>query len=123
MRYLVNLILQIVFLIGFSWLMNRLAAWLHLPVPGSILGMLLLFLMLQAKAIPRKFVESGADWLIAAMLLFFIPPAVGIIGYRQLILSEGVQIALVIAFGTVIVMVCSGLVAQQVAKRKEGPHV
>ncbi|MCM3626982.1 CidA/LrgA family holin-like protein [Paenibacillus glycanilyticus] len=122
MRYLVKLILQILFFIGLSWLMNRLAEWLHLPVPGSVLGMLLLFILLQARIIPRRFVESGSDWLIATMLLFFIPPAVGIIGYRQLILSSGVQIALVIALGTIIVMLCSGLVAQQVAKRKGGTH-
>lgn len=122
MRYLTKLIIQIMFFIGFSWLMNRLAEWLPLPFPGSILGMILLFMLLQAKIIPRKYVESGSDWLIATMLLFFIPPAVGIIGYRQLIMNAGVPIALVIALGTIIVMLCSGLVAQQVVRRKEESH-
>ncbi|GLX66440.1 CidA/LrgA family protein [Paenibacillus glycanilyticus] len=120
MRYLMKLFIQVLFFIVLSWLMNQLVIWLHLPVPGSILGMLLLFIMLQAKIIPRKWVESGSDWLIATMLLFFIPPAVGIIGYRQLVISSGVQIALVIGLGTIIVMLCSGLVAQQVARRKGG---
>ncbi|GMK44126.1 holin-like protein CidA [Paenibacillus glycanilyticus] len=123
MRYAVKLIIQVLFFIVFSWLMNHMVEWLHLPVPGSILGMLILFILLQAKIIPRKFVEYGSDWLIATMLLFFIPPAVGIIGYKQLIMSAGVQIALVITLGTVIVMLCSGLVAQRVAKRKEESRI
>lgn len=123
MRFLSKICIQILFFIVFSWIMNRLVLWLQLPVPGSILGMILLFVMLQLKIIPRKYIESGSDWLIATMLLFFIPPAVGIIGYRQLILNEGVQIALVIGLGTIIVMLCSGLVAQQVAKRKEGSRL
>ncbi|CAM3335531.1 CidA/LrgA family holin-like protein [Paenibacillus lupini] len=123
MRFLSKIIIQILFFIVFSWIMNRLVLGLHIPVPGSILGMILLFVMLQMKIIPRKYIESGSDWLIATMLLFFIPPAVGIIGYRQLILNEGVQIALVIGLGTIIVMLCSGLVAQQVAKRKEGSRL
>lgn len=123
MRFLSKIIIQILFFIVFSWIMNRLVLGLHIPVPGSILGMILLFVMLQMKIIPRKYIESGSDWLIATMLLFFIPPAVGIIGYRQLILNEGVQIALVIGLGTITVMLCSGLVAQQVAKRKEGSRL
>ncbi|MGO4107042.1 CidA/LrgA family protein [Paenibacillus sp. YAF4_2] len=123
MRFLSKISIQILFFIVFSWIMNQFVLWLHIPVPGSILGMILLFGLLQMKIIPRKYIESGSDWLIATMLLFFIPPAVGIIGYRQLILNEGVQIALVIGLGTIIVMLCSGLVAQQVAKRKEGSRL
>ncbi|MFC5447741.1 CidA/LrgA family protein [Paenibacillus aestuarii] len=110
--------IQIAFLIIVSWLMNKLVQWLHIPVPGSILGMILVFLLLQMKLLPRKLLEAGSNWLIATMLLFFIPPAVGIISYRQLLVDKGLQIVLVIVFGTVIVMVCSGLVAQVIAKRK-----
>jgi len=109
---------QIAFLILVSWLMNKLVQWLHIPVPGSILGMILVFLLLQMKLLPRKWLEAGSNWLIATMLLFFIPPAVGIISYRQLLVDTGWQIVLVIVLGTVIVMVCSGLVAQVIAKRK-----
>jgi holin-like protein len=110
---------QIFFFIILSWVMNKFVFWLHIHIPGSILGMILVFLLLQMKVLPRKYLEEGSNWLIATMLLFFIPPAVGIVSYRELLLNEGFQIAIVIGLGTVIVMVCSGLIAQGIAKRKE----
>ncbi|MBB3109720.1 holin-like protein [Paenibacillus phyllosphaerae] len=119
MRSIIRISSQVLLFIVLAWLMSLLVAWLHIPIPGSILGMLLVFTLLQLRILPRRYVEDGAGWLIATMLLFFIPPAVGIISYRQLLASSGVQIALVIALGTVVVMVCSGLVAQRIAARKE----
>ncbi|MCS7459608.1 CidA/LrgA family holin-like protein [Paenibacillus doosanensis] len=110
---------QIIFFIFISYIMNQLVAWLHLPIPSSILGMIVVFLLLQTKMLRREWLEAGSSWLIAELLLFFISPAVGIISYRSLLMSDGLQIVLVVALGTVVVMVCSGLVAQLIARRKE----
>jgi holin-like protein len=121
-RAVLKISAQICFFIIFSWLMNKIVFWLHIGIPGSILGMILVFLLLQMKVLPREYVEEGSNWLIATMLLFFIPPAVGIVSYGELLRNEGVQIALVIGLGTVIVMVCSGLIAQSIARRRESPR-
>ncbi|UQZ84731.1 Holin-like protein CidA [Paenibacillus konkukensis] len=110
---------QIIFFIFISYIMNQLVAWLHLPIPSSILGMIVVFLLLQTKMLRREWLEAGSSWLIAELLLFFISPAVGIISYRSLLMNDGLQIVLVVALGTVVVMVCSGLVAQLIARRKE----
>ncbi|KIL40272.1 holin [Gordoniibacillus kamchatkensis] len=120
MKKAFNTIVQIFVFILISWAMNKLVLWLRLPVPGSIAGMLAVFVLLQTKVLRREWLEAGSGWLTAEMLLFFIPPAVGIVSYRSLLLSSGVQIVLVVALGTVVVMMCSGLVAQSIAKRKEG---
>lgn len=119
MRTALKIIMQIACFILLSWVMNWLVAWLHLPIPGSILGMIVVFLLLQTKVLRREWLEAGSNWLIAELLLFFISPAVGIVGYRQLLLSDGLQIALVVGLGTVLVMMCSGWIAQSIAKRKE----
>ncbi|UJF35690.1 CidA/LrgA family protein [Paenibacillus hexagrammi] len=110
---------QIFVFIVMSWIMNKLVLWLHIPVPGSILGMILVFLLLQMRVVPRSFLEAGSNRLISTMLLFFIPPAVGIVSYGQLLISKGLQIVLVIMLGTMIVMISSGLIAQGIAKWKE----
>lgn len=123
MRKTCKIFVQVLFLFIISRIMNSFAAWLYLPIPGSILGLITVFLLLQFKVLPRKYVEEGSEWLIDTMLLFFIPPTVGIISYRQLIMDDGFRIALVIGVGTIIVMVWSGLLAQWIARRKGGSRL
>ncbi|WP_028550536.1 CidA/LrgA family protein [Paenibacillus sp. UNC451MF] len=119
MKNTFKIIVQVLTLIIISIIMNKLVAWLHIPVPGSILGMIVVFLLLQTKVLRREWLEAGSSWLIAELLLFFISPAVGIVAYPKLLVSDGFQIVLVVGLGTIIVMVCSGIVAQSIAKRKE----
>jgi holin-like protein len=111
--------LQIVFFIVFSWGMNRLTEICHWNIPGSILGIVVLFALLQLKIIKLKWIDLGAKWLIAEMLLFFIPPTVGIVQYKALIVDSGARILLVVAGSIFIVMTATGLIAERLAKHKE----
>lgn len=119
MKKWIKLLGQVGFFIIVSLVMNKLVSILGWNFPGSILGMFVVFLLLQTKVLRLEWIESGASWLLAELLLFFIPPSVGIISYQSLMLHEGIQIFLVIAIGTAFVMACSGLVAQSISKRKE----
>lgn len=109
---------QIGFFIILAFVMNKLTYMLHIHIPGGILGMILVFILLQTKILRLEWVESGAKWFLAELLLFFVPSAVGMISYEKLLLNDGFQILLVVIAGTMIVMVCSGLIAQSIAKRK-----
>jgi holin-like protein len=95
---------------------NAAVARLHWHIPGSMLGMLLLFVLLRTKLIRLDWVEAGANWLLADLLLFFIPAAVGIIQYRQAMAADGSRVLLVIAVSTVAVMICTGLLAEGVIR-------
>jgi holin-like protein len=99
--------------------MNFLAEHLHLPVPGSLLGIIVIFILLQTNVIQLNWVDLGAKWLIAEMLLFFIPSAVGVIQYKSLMLSNGLRILLVIMSSSIMVMACAGVIAQKLAKPTE----
>lgn len=110
---------QVLFFVVFSMLMNQLVKVLHLNIPGSILGIGVLFLLLQTKVIKLEWIDIGAKWLLAEMLLFFIPPAVGIIQYQDLIKSSGFRILFAVAASILIVMIAAGLTAERLAKRKE----
>ncbi|MCG7378372.1 CidA/LrgA family holin-like protein [Paenibacillus sp. ACRSA] len=112
-------ILQVAILMAFSLLMNQLAGALHLPIPGSILGMVVLFLLLQTGVVKLRWIEVGAAWLLGELLLFFIPSAVGIMNYMPMLEHDGLQILFIVLLSTFLVMVCTGLVATQIAKRKE----
>lgn len=111
--------LQVSVLTLISVAMNSLALWLHLPIPGSILGIAVLFTLLKTNVIKLTWIEKGANWLLAELLLFFIPAAVGVMKYIPLLEHDGVRILFVVILSTVIVMASSGLVASRIGKRKE----
>ncbi|MEF3306563.1 CidA/LrgA family protein [Paenibacillus sp. GYB003] len=110
---------QIAVLFAFSYIGSLVAAWLKLPVSGSIIGLALAFAALKLGFIRLEWLEAGAGWLLSNMLLFFVPAAVGIWGHRELFGLAGLGIVAVILLGTVIVMGCSGLLAETITKRKE----
>ncbi|WP_411344156.1 CidA/LrgA family protein [Paenibacillus sp. WLX1005] len=112
-------ILQVAVLMGFSQLLNLLVNWLHLPVPGSILGIAILFILLQSGVIKLEWVDIGASWLLAELLLFFIPSAVGVMNYIPMLEQDGVRIMAIVIFSTMLVMASSGLLAAIMSKRKE----
>lgn len=116
---LIKGVLQVGLLVAFSALMNVLASWLPIHIPGSILGIAVLFFLLQTKVIRVQWVDLGAKWLLAELLLFFIPSAVGIIQYKQLLLNDGLRLTLVVCLSTIATMACTGLLAQRMERRKE----
>ncbi|AJY77933.1 CidA/LrgA family holin-like protein [Paenibacillus beijingensis] len=112
-------VLQVIFFIVVFWLMNGLSELLHLKVPGSILGLVLVFLLLQFKIIKVEWIDLGATWLLAEMLLFFIPPATGLIQFQDLLLQNGLSILLVIVSTTLIVMLAAGILSQLISHQRE----
>ncbi|KIL37597.1 holin [Cohnella kolymensis] len=110
---------QVVFLIAFSWLMNLIMEICHLNIPGSIVGIVVLFVLLQTKVVKLEWIDLGAKWLLAEMLLFFIPSAVGIVQYKDLMLASGLRILVVVVVSILVVMAATGLMAENLAKAKE----
>ena len=80
---------------------------LNLPVASGVLGFFLLLFLLEMKWLKLAHVERGANLLLAELLLFFIPPVVGVIQYQDLLIASGWQILLVILISTALVMMVS----------------
>lgn len=112
-------LLQVAGLTVFSMLINALTSLLHIPLPGSIIGMLILFLLLESGVVRLNWVEVGASWLLAELLLFFIPSAVGVMKYSSLLEADGLQVLAVVLIGTFAVIAGSGLLTGAIYKVKE----
>lgn len=110
---------QVILLCIFSLGMNKLVDILHWKIPSSIVGIVVVFILLQTKIIRLEWVELGAQWLLAELLLFFIPSAVGIIKYQHILVDDGIRVLFVIILSTMMVMTCTGLLAKKIAERKE----
>jgi len=111
-----KIVIQVSVLILFSLLGNSLVQWFRLPISGSIIGLLLIFILLKLQIFHLEWIESGANWLLTELLLFFIPSAVGIIQYKSLIITQGSQFLLVILISTIAVMTSTGLIAELILK-------
>ena len=83
------IIIQVVFLHVFLFLGAALKEVIPLPIPASMFGLFLLFIALNFKIIKLEWVERGANWLLAELLLFFVPSAVGIVNYDEIFSVQG----------------------------------
>ncbi|MEK3733079.1 CidA/LrgA family holin-like protein [Paenibacillus sp. FSL M8-0334] len=115
--------LQVAGFMLLSLLLDRLVDWLNIGIPGSILGIVIVFILLETGILQLEWIELGANWLLAELLLFFIPAAVGIMKFFPMLESDGLQILAVVLIGTITVMVTSGLTATLISSRKERKRI
>ena len=98
---------QIIIILAVWGCADVLQKLLNLPVASGVLGFFLLLFLLEMKWLKLAHVERGADLLLAELLLFFIPPVVGVIQYQDLLIASGWKILLVILISTALVMMVS----------------
>ena len=95
-----------------------------LPVPASIYGLVILFILLETGALKLDAVKDTAIFLIEIMPVMFIPAAVGLLNAWDVLRPVVVPVIVVTVITTVLVMGVTGQVTQRVIrwerKRKEG---
>ncbi|PWW06990.1 CidA/LrgA family protein [Mangrovibacter plantisponsor] len=105
---------QVVLYAGLFVLAEYLVQWWRLPLPANLVGMLLLLGLIVTRLLPLSWVRAGARWLLAEMLLFFVPAVVAVVNYTQLLMAEGWRIVLVIMLSTVMVLGTTAWVVEKV---------
>ncbi len=108
------LIAQLVLYIGLFLSAQALVTRYHLPVPANVVGMFMLLALIFTGILPVHWVREGARWLLAEMLLFFVPAVVAVINYTQLLMVDGWRICVVIAVGTLLVMGTTAVVVDRI---------
>ncbi|SAL80479.1 LrgA family protein [Caballeronia peredens] len=107
--------LQSTALAGIWVVADFVARKLALPVPGGVIGLVALLALLFCGGVAPRWVKAGADWLLADMLLFFIPAAVAAVQYGGLFMEDGWRLALVVVGGTLMVMVAVAFAVDRAA--------
>ncbi|MGY0694123.1 CidA/LrgA family protein [Virgibacillus sp. FSP13] len=120
MKKWLTILLNISLIIAFAWIGKGIVAITHLPIPGSIIGMVLLFFGLQSGWIKLSWVEAGAALLISEMLLFFIPSVVGFMQYSWMFGIKGLVILFIVVSGTALMMISTGVISEKILARKSG---
>ncbi|GAA0430984.1 CidA/LrgA family holin-like protein [Lentibacillus halophilus] len=116
---MVNGIMQIAFLYVFylagSWLQDL----LNWPIPGSIVGLLLLFTALVLKICPVNWVETGSNVLLTYMPLLFVPATVGVMNHFGLFVGHTVWLFIITIISTLLVMITAGHTSRLLEKRSK----
>jgi len=87
--------------------------------PGSIIGMILLFLALSLKLVKIKDIKIVSDFFLKYMPLFFIPAGVSVMSSFQLIEAYLLPISLVLVISTIFMLTFISLIVDFLVKRVE----
>ncbi|WP_010678471.1 CidA/LrgA family holin-like protein [Bacillus timonensis] len=118
MRY-VRICFQIAILYLIYWVGTLIQGLLHTSIPGSIIGMTLLFILLQTKIIKEKWLGDGAQFLLKFLALLFVPATVGIMDYLSFFKGKGFITVAIVLVSTFLVMITSSVVGEKIAARKQ----
>jgi len=112
--------LQVLLIIGIWYGADRGAAWAKLPFSGGVVGLLLLVISLLTGALRPSVIEDGADWLLANMLLFFVPLVVSVVQFTGVLESEGIKLFISIGLGFISVLLATAFTVEWVCRAGRG---
>lgn len=86
-------------------------------LPGSVVGMLLLFAALCTRAVRAEEIRAAARFILDNMALFFVPVGVGLMTSYGMIAEHWAAIAVAVVVSTLLVLVCVGRMQQSLERR------
>ena len=96
---------------------GELIVWLTgVPVPSSIIGMLLLAVSLRTGVVKEQWIDKFADFLVKNLGFFFVPAGVGVMRCLGLIREQRLPIVTATVVSTFIIIAITGWV-HQLARR------
>ena len=83
-------------------------------MPAGLIGFALLAVGLFSGLVKAQWLQTGTNWLLAEMLLFFVPAMLVVTEYPDLIRHQGLRILAVIVASTACVMAVTALAVDRV---------
>jgi holin-like protein len=113
------------FILLFYFLGEMLSLLVRGFIPGSVLGMILLFVCLFFRIIKPDNVKDVSIVITKNMAVFFIPAGVGLMVYAELFSKSLFTILIAIAISTVLTIATVALIQDNFEKRraKGGPKL
>lgn len=95
------------------------SAYLPVPFPASIIGLILLFIALSTSLVKVEWITVSGNFILKYMALLFIPIGVGLLNYFDLIITHWLVIVLSLLFTTLFIMFLVGHFYQHFDKKEE----
>lgn len=114
-----KMLLQVFYILFFYFMGEVVSYFIHGIVPGSVIGMMLLFLSLAFKLVHPDKVKRIANVLTQNMGFFFLPAGVGLMNMFGLLSHYWLVILVVCLVSTLLVIVSVALVQERFEKAGE----
>lgn len=88
-------------------------------IPGSIIGMILMFLFLHFRIIKEEDVEGVATGFTKNMAVFFIPAGAGLLGASDMLSKFWVSIIVVCSISSLLVIAAVALIQEKMEKHSK----
>ena len=109
-----------IFIVLLFYVLGELVGWLiNGFIPGSVIGMILLFAALCLKLVKHGHIKPVAKFLCDNMALFFVPAGVGIINALDILSAYWQAVLVACAVSTVVVIIVVAFTQQWFEKRKQ----
>ncbi len=92
-------------ILSINYFANIISDSLSLPIPGTILALILLFILLTTKALKYSLIDGAANFLLANLVIMLIPPTVKLIEQIPTIKETLPQIIIILVLSTIITMI------------------
>lgn len=111
-----NIIRALLIILGCLAVGETAVLLLDIKLPGSIIGMGVLFVALKSGRIKLEWIKPLADALMANLTLFLVPPCVAIISYLDVLAADWFSILTATVLSTLCVLVVTGKVHEWVRR-------
>lgn len=91
--------------------------FIPLPIPGSIYGMVIFFVLLLSGLLKLSAVEETGKFLVEIMPLTFIPAGVGLMNLWSVLKPMIVSVSIITIVSLLTVMVFSGRITQAIIRK------
>ncbi len=102
---LIHLLISFALIMGALGIGNTIQTFTGISVPGSVLGMLVLFLSMALGLVKVEWVKPGATLFIRYMILLFVPISVGLMQHFDMLIANALPIFASAVGGSLIVLV------------------
>lgn len=109
---------QSILLLGISIVGEFINKVLHVPLPGSVLGLLLLLILLLSGIVGVKHIDELSTFLMRHLAIFFVPAGVGLITVAGALQSSWASLLIISIISSVIVMTITAIIVQLVRRKK-----
>ena len=110
---------EAIIILGIYLLGEFISNMLSLPIPGNILGMIILLVLLCTKIIKLEQIETISNFLLDHLAFFFIPAGVGLMSSVGIIKDTWLKLIIVCVSTTIITIAITGLIVQFITKKSK----
>lgn len=115
-----RILLQLALILGICYVGELIHDYTGIPIPGNILGMLILLLLLCLNVIKLEQIREVSDFFLKRLAFFFLPPAIGLMLVGDDVKSQWPLLLILCIVLTIVTMAATGWTVQLFSKKSKG---